>query len=82
MSGQVYVTESMDLAAYLMAHLEFIEARMIAHKRHVFVLDDPEGVGEKLAIGFANSITADTLDNRKRLVTIMKSGNQTSDQRG
>ena len=83
MSQEPYKTESLDLAAWLMAYdLELVGVEEISHGRHQWQLGDPEGTARDLSTKFANSIAADVLDNRKRLITIARSGKPKPGRKG
>jgi hypothetical protein len=75
MANEPYRTESLDLAAWLMAHgHDLVDVEKLTSNRHKWVLDDSEGEAARLANKFANSVAADVLDKRKRLITISRSG--------
>jgi len=75
MSTRPYKTESIDLAAWLMAHgHDLVDVEKIAHGRHQWCLDDQKDEASDLATKFANSLAADVMDNRKRLISISRSG--------
>ena len=75
MIQEPFRTESLDLAAWLMAHgLNLADFKKVASGRHIWIFEDPKGDAEQLSTTFANSIAADVLDKRKRLITITRSG--------
>ena len=75
MGMQPYRTESLDLAAWLMAHgYVLADVVMLTTHRHRYAFDDPDDKAKGDAIKFANSMAADVLDTRKRLITLSRSG--------
>lgn len=83
MSQEPYKTESLDLAAWLMAHgYDLVGVMKISHGRHQWQLGDPEGTAAELSTKFANSTAADVLDKRKRLITLARSGRHSPGGKG
>lgn len=75
MGHRTYTTSSLDLTAWLMAHnYELLEARKVGSGRHELIFADPEGTAADCAVKWANSLAADVLDKRMRVMTIIRSG--------
>lgn len=70
----VFTTESLDMAAFLMAKGLVLEnTKIIKAGRHQFILSDPHGQGKKLSLAFVNSDVARVLETRIRLIDALKS---------
>lgn len=75
MSHHEYRTESLDLAAWMLAHdVELLDCRAITLRRSEFIFEDSQQHCHQKAIEFGNSLVTKTLESRKRLITISKSG--------
>jgi hypothetical protein len=74
--GEVYSTESLDLASYFLGvgGLAFLGFEALSPGRHIFFIHDPEGRAPGYAKEFINSPYALALDQRKRLITITRAG--------
>ena len=78
--GPLYETECLDLCSWLRAHrgkgddLRIHQAKKLAPGRTKFFLRDPMDRAEDLALEFADSVAASVLEERKKLISLSKSG--------
>ena len=79
-SGPLFETECLDLASWLRANrgegddLKIHKAKRLTPGRTKFILRDPMDRADDLALDFSDSLSAKVLEERKKLISLSKSG--------